>query len=98
MRIRDFPTFACLETGRDGSVVARTGDEIFSKVKAGIVIPLFVELKHSRIPPGGPDVNEPPSRTFRASFYDRIVPSMTRASRALDCGRSDGLVKSWRDV
>jgi hypothetical protein len=31
----------------DGIGPRRTGGEIFSNVKAGIVYPLFVELKHS---------------------------------------------------
>ena len=36
----------------DGIGPRRTGGEIFSKVKAGIVYPLVVELKHSWNLPG----------------------------------------------
>lgn len=62
IRVRDFPTEVFLDDACAGDVcgvrdaVSRAG-EIFSKVKAGIVYPLFVELKHSWIPPCGQDVN-----------------------------------------
>src|SRR5260370_32686363 len=43
----------------------RTGGKIFSNVKAGIVHPLFVELRHSWISPGHRRMNDLLSKPFR---------------------------------
>ena len=54
IRLRERLTVACLEfpVMVTDFVVLRTGDEIFSNVKAGMVNPLFVELKHGGGRPG----------------------------------------------
>ena len=48
MRLRERLAETCLvfPAMATGWVVLRIGDEIFSNVKAGMVHPLFIELKH----------------------------------------------------
>ena len=77
----------------EGSGRGRTGGEIFSNVKAGIVYPLVVELKHSWSPPGIAELNglrrqtvpirSNADRLYSSIIYAKLWPTVGRIADLL---------------